>query len=296
VSKSGDQASRLRSLFHKGQGVAPQQTAQASGTKRARVIAVSSGKGGVGKTNIAANLAIAMASAGRKVALLDADYALANVDILLGFNPRLTIEHVLSGERSIGEIMIDGPGGIKIVPAASGVQNLAQLNGQQQNLLIKSLQLLEGYFDVLVLDTAAGIADEVVSVLRAAGETLVVTNPEPPAFVDSYALVKHMLSVQSDYRLRILVNQVESEQEARAVFDRISKTVVKFLKGKVEYTGYVLEDGAVKKAVRARKPFYLQYPDSRASACIQSLAYRMLKENTSQQQGFAARLKGLVAS
>jgi flagellar biosynthesis protein FlhG len=291
VKNNSDQASRLRSLFNQREA---EQKKAAGARPRARVIAVSGGKGGVGKTNIAANLAMAMASLGKRVALVDADYALANIDILLGFNPTLTLEHVLNGQRNVGEILIDGPGGIKIVPASSGVQNLTHLDSRQESLLYKALQMLEMYFDVLLVDTAAGISDDVITVLRSAGETIVVTNPEPPAFVDSYALIKHVLGLDPGYKLKVVVNQVDNEKEALAVFDRISKTVVKFLKGTVEYGGFVLEDRNVKKAVRARKAFYLQYPASEASTCIQSLAVKLLKARAAEPAGFAERLQGFM--
>lgn len=293
MSSSGDQASKLRNLFQKGSGQRPKLPGSGP-LNSCRVVAVSSGKGGVGKTNIAVNLAIALTSLGKKVALLDADYALANVDILLGFNPQLTLEHVLSGQRSVGEILIDGPGGVKIVPASSGVQNLSHLDSRQENMLFQALQMLERYFEILVIDTAAGINDDVITILRSAAEALIITNPEPPAFVDSYALVKHVHGFDPSYRFKLLVNQVSHEQEALSVYDRISKTVQKFLRGRIDYFGYVTEDQSVKKAVRMRKPFYLQFPSSSASVCVQNLAVKLLKDRTSDDMTFSGRLQGMM--
>jgi flagellar biosynthesis protein FlhG len=261
----------------------------------ARAIAVSSGKGGVGKTNVTANLAIAFAAQGKRVVVIDADYALANIDILLGFNPKYTIEHVLDGSMSIGEIIMDGPGGIKVVPAASGVQRLAQLDEEKLNKLYNALQLLEKHFDYLLIDTAAGIGETVTSILHAAGEVLIVTNPEPPAFVDSYALIKHLISTGDKTRIRLVVNQVSSEDESDAVYGRIEKTVSKFLERQVEYLGYVIDDDNVKKAVRQRRPFILQYPNSVASRCISTLANRLLNEKERQKGGtFLSSLKETI--
>jgi flagellar biosynthesis protein FlhG len=287
---SADQAARLRQLFGK-QGVA--SSTPREGT---RVLAVSGGKGGVGKTNVTANLAIAFAAMGLKVAVLDADWALANIDILLGFNPRYTMEHVLDGSMSVGEIIMDGPGGIKVVPAASGVQHLSHLDERQRNHLFNALQVLEKHFNNLLIDTAAGMSDEVITILRASGEVIIVTNPEPPAFVDSYALIKHLLSHRKAPRLRLVVNQVRNEAEALGVYDRIAKTVDKFLSGTVEYLGYVAEDEAVKKSVRERKPFILQYPNSRASRCVAGLAQRLARDGASPagEQQFWNNLKNVI--
>ena len=287
---NADQAARLRQLFKKQQDSAVPVT-----SGNARVIAVSSGKGGVGKTNVAANLAITFAGMGQRVALVDADYALANVDILLGFNPQYTLENVLDGRMSIGEILVEGPGGIKVVPASSGIQRLSRLDTKQLNLFYNALQILEKHFDHLILDTAAGIGDDVISLLLAAREAVVVTNPEPPAFVDSYAMIKHLVHTNTDVRIRIVVNQVSDVNEAQAVYDRIAKTVEKFLKSSIEYLGHVTEDVSVKKAVRMRRPFVLEYPNSVASRCIDNLARKLLREERQQPTaGFWNNLKSVM--
>jgi flagellar biosynthesis protein FlhG len=291
MMSSADQASRLRQLFSKKQ--APGR----SGDGSARVIAVSGGKGGVGKTNVAANLAISFASRGQKVALLDADYALANVDILLGLSPKFTIENVLEGNMSVGEIMVDGPGGIKVVPASSGVQKLTKLSNRQLNNLYNALQVLEKHFDQLIIDTAAGMSEEVISLLHAAGEVIMVTNPEPPAFVDSYALIKHLVKVEPTPRIRVLVNLVRGERESLLVYDRIAKTVEKFLKRKIEYMGHIAEDEAVKNAVRNRRPFVLHSPKSPASLCINKVAEVLLRDNPEKVfTGFWRNLKTVMTN
>lgn len=268
-----DQAARLRQMV-KESGDSLLSRRQTGGS--AQVIAITSGKGGVGKTNVAVNVSIALAAHGKRVVLIDADYSLANVDILLGFNPRYTIEHVLSGQKSIGEIIIEGPGGIRIVPATSGVQHLSELTGLQKNKLFNSLQILEKHFQYLLIDTAAGISNNVMSILGSADEVLVVTNPEPPAFVDSYALIKHLLNYESDTLVKIIVNSVSGETEAAGIFNRISSTAKRFLRKKIDYLGYIVEDDSVRKAVRSQKPFFLQYPNSPASRCVATLARKQL--------------------
>ncbi len=289
-----DQAARLRQMMRERSEVPP-QAAEDEGPGPARVMAITSGKGGVGKTNFAANLAIAFAALGRRVAVVDADYALANIDILLGFNPSYTIEHVLSGERSLGEIIVEGPGGIKVVPAASGVQNLSHLSERQRNLLFNALQVIEKRFQHVLIDTAAGISDNVISLLRSAGEVLVVTNPEPPAYVDSYALIKHLLSVQGDARVKVVVNSAESEADAADVFDRIADTVWRFLKRRIGYLGFVSRDDSVRKAVRGRRPFILAYPNSPASRCITALAHKLLESGAGRRgPGFWQKLAGVL--
>jgi flagellar biosynthesis protein FlhG len=267
---TADQASRLRQLM--------QDSARDDREQRgwAASIAVTGGKGGVGKTNVTANLAIALGMLGRRVAVLDADYALANIDVLLGFSPRFTIEQVLNGERGIGEIIVEGPGGIKVVPAASGLQTLAQLTPEQQNKLFNAQQVMEKHFQHMLIDTAAGISDNVMNILRSASDVLVVTNPEPPAFVDSYALIKHLLSEQKDARVKLVVNSVRDEEEALGVYERISTTLYRFQRVKIEYFGFVVEDDSVRKAVRRQRPFILQYPNSPASRCISTLARKII--------------------
>jgi len=289
---NADQASRLRELVQQG------STDGKPEGRWAASIAVTGGKGGVGKTNVTANLAIAMAALGRTVAVLDADYALANIDVLLGFNPRFTIEHVLSGERGVGEILVEGPGGIKVVPAASGIQDLAQLNQEQQNKLFNALQIMEKHFQHLLIDTAAGISDNVLAILRSAADVLVVTNPEPPAFVDSYALIKQLITEQRDARVRLVVNSVTDEAEARGVYERIANTLFRFQRASIEYLGYVVEDSSVRKAVRRQRPFILQYPNCPASRCITTLA-RKLVDGVGvgrKAPGFWERLKRVLSS
>jgi flagellar biosynthesis protein FlhG len=289
-----DQAARLRQMI-KESGDGPLSRKQTG--RGAQVVAITSGKGGVGKTNVAVNISIALASLGKRVVLVDADYSLANVDILLGFNPRYTIEHVLNGNKSVGEIIIEGPGGIRIVPATSGVQHLSELTGLQKNKFFNALQILEKHFQYLLIDTAAGISNNVMSLLGSADEVLVVTNPEPPAFVDSYALIKHLLNYEDETLVRIIVNSVSGEGEAAGVFNRISATAKRFLHKKVDYLGYIVEDESVRKAVRSQRPFFLQFPNSPASRCVAALARKQVDGAPARRsdEEFWMRLQSSIA-
>src|SRR5664279_3515957 len=201
---SSDQASRLRTMA-KGQPAEQPLFA-------ARVVAITSGKGGVGKTNVVAGLALALAQLGQRVVVLDADFGLANLDILLGLSPEYTLEHVLRGEKLMEEILLDGPFGIKIIPASSGIQELTRLDSAAELRLIQGLQRISATNDWLLIDTAAGIHDSVIKLLMAAQEVLLVTTPEPTALVDAYAMVKVVHLRDPRKPLWLLVNNAQNPE------------------------------------------------------------------------------------
>ena len=188
-----------------------------------RVLAVTSGKGGVGKTNISVNLAVSLAQIGRRVMVMDADLGLANLDIMLGLHPQYNLSHVLNGQRTLEEILLTGPAGIRVVPAASGVQNMAELEPAQHAGLIRAFSELSHTMDVLIIDTAAGISDSVISFSKAAQEVLVVVCDEPASLTDAYALIK-LLSREHDlFRFRIVANMAGSAQEGRELFKKLTQ-------------------------------------------------------------------------
>src|SRR5438128_1314990 len=197
--------------------------------RRTRVLAVASGKGGVGKTNLTVNLAIALAREGKRAVVLDGDLGLANVDVLLGIHPRYTLQHVMSGQRSLGEVMVAAPGGIWVVPGASGLEELADMSEEQRQYLIGALGELDGRVDVLLIDTAAGVSREVSAFLEAAPEVIVVTTPEPAAITDAYALIK-VASAASDGgpTLRLVVNQANDVGEAVGVARKLQTVARQF--------------------------------------------------------------------
>ena len=254
-----DQAQRLRELAR-----APR--------RRARVVAVTSGKGGVGKTNLAVNLAVAAAVAGRRVTLLDVDLGLANVDILMNLSPRYTLAHVLAGGRSLAEIVTAGPGGVRVVPGASGVPRLADLDQSGREDLLRELGELEEGADLLILDTGAGISRNVVAFAAAADEVLVVTTPEPTSVLDAFSTIKVLSREEALGRVRLVVNQCATRTEAEAVSRRVSGACRQFLGLPVDRMGYVISDYHVGEAVRRRQPLVLAFPDAPSSRCIRTLA------------------------
>jgi flagellar biosynthesis protein FlhG len=241
-----------------------------------RTIAVTSGKGGVGKTSVVINLAVALAEKGVRVAILDADYGLGNIDILLGLEAERTLEDVLRGHLSLDRVLLEGPAGVRILPAANGVQDLTSLTNEQQLRLRAALSGLAGSTDVLLVDTATGISDNVVTWLRAADEVLVVTSPDPAAIVDAYAVFKLLVRIDADKPLALLVNLSRDEEEAAAVHEGIAAAVREFLHGELPLFGHVVRDPALEEAARRRHPIVTLRPSSPASRCFRRLARALL--------------------
>jgi flagellar biosynthesis protein FlhG len=261
------QATALRELVARRQGP--------RGVLRTRTLAVTSGKGGVGKTTLSANLAIALQQAGLRVVLVDVDLGLANVDVVLDLRPRFTLQHVLEGERTLPEIVVEGPAGLRVVPASSGIEELANLTPWQQERLWSGFAELDRDTDLVVIDTAAGIAPNVLSVLAAAEEVLVVTAPDPAAITDAYALIKVLSRHNPGAAVHLVVNRGKSRQEAYAALGRIVEVARRFLGVEVAPLGFVLEDPAAQLAARQRRPFVAAYPSCPAARCVASLAARL---------------------
>ncbi len=215
-----------------------------------RVVSVSSGKGGVGKTNIVANLAYSMSTAGLRVLVLDADLGLGNIDVLLGKAPRYNLSHVINGDRQASDILIPGPGGMQILPASSGVQDITALTPAQRMRLITSLNTVMDAADILLIDTAAGISANVMYFNVSANDILVLVTPEPTAITDAYALMKVMRLKYGEDRFNIVVNMAASEREGEEVFRQLDLVSRRFLDITLEYCGHVPRDPALTTAVR----------------------------------------------
>jgi flagellar biosynthesis protein FlhG len=249
--------------------------------QRTRTIAVTSGKGGVGKTNFVANLAVGLSEMKKRVVVLDADFGLANLDVLLGLNPRFHLGHVLFGNKQLSEIIVEGPCGVQVIPASSGLQCMADLSLQQRNFLVRSFAELEGGADFLLIDTAAGISSNVLHFLLAAPEVIVVSAPEPTAIVDAYAVIKILLAEEPGKTIRILINSASDEEEARDVFGQINSVVKRFLNREVIYLGHVERDPHVVKAVRSQALVTQFYPNAPASRCFRKLAHALAVQSES---------------
>jgi len=240
-----------------------------------RTIVVASGKGGVGKSNLAANLAVALGERGARVLLLDADLAQANLDLLLGLHPRFDLQHVLAGEKTLEEIVVTGPHGVKLVPAASGAPELAELDDYRRECLLRGLTPLEAEADILLIDTASGVSRQVTSFCLAADEVVVLTTPEMPAFSDAYGLVKLLQSQGISRPPHLLVNMAGSAEEAEETAHRMRLVARRFLGLELGSWGSVPFDAAVPRAVRLQEPVITAYPQSPAALAYRSLAARL---------------------
>ena len=244
-----------------------------------RVISVTSGKGGVGKTNIVTNLAYVLSKNHKKVLVLDADLNLANVDILLGLTPRFNLHHVFTGEKNLADIVVKGPGGLHILPASSGVMELSELTEQQRLYFLAEMENLNRQFDILLIDTAAGINNNVVYFNLAAQERIVILTPEPTALTDAYALIKVLSSRHDVKKFRLLVNLARSEKEALDVYRKLSIVADRFLDTlSLDYLGYIPYDAKLPQAVRAQRLVADLYPDSQASRMFEKLSNQICTE------------------
>ena len=242
---------------------------------RTKIVAITSGKGGVGKTNIVANLGILLSRLGKKVLIFDADLGLGNLDILLGLAPRYNLSHVILGERSISEIIVQGPESILILPASSGIQELTQLAGGQMNKIIADLESLIDPMDIMLIDTAAGISSNVMYFNANAHEIMVVVSPEPTSITDAYALMKVLSMKYAAKRFKLLVNMATDVHEANEVFRQLSLVADRFLDISLEYIGHVFFDANVTKGVKQQRAVSDLYPNTRASKCLQPIAEKL---------------------
>jgi flagellar biosynthesis protein FlhG len=239
-----------------------------------QVIAVSGGKGGVGKTSVSVNLATAMAANGRRVMLLDGDLGLANVDVFLGLSPRHTMAHVVSGERTLEEIILESSEGVQVVPGASGVAEMANLSAAGHLNLVQAFSTLSNRVDVMIVDTSAGISHSVVQFTQAAQHVLLVVCDEPASMTDAYALVKVLSRNHGVMRFNVLANMVRSPGEGEGLFQKLQRVTGRFLDVTLEYTGEIPEDAYLRRAIREQRPVVSAFPSSPASRAFKKLALK----------------------
>ncbi len=279
-----DQAEKLRELMG----------GRAEGKKATRIIAVSSGKGGVGKTNIAINLALAYAQAGKRVTVMDADLGLANVNVVLGVIPRYNLYHLIRKQKTLNEIIVDTAYGIRIIAGASGFSKIANLTEEERTTFIGELAALSSS-DVIIIDCAAGVSNNVISFIAAADEAIIVTTPEPTAITDAYGIIKIIATeVENlDLGLKLVVNRVKSVVEGKRVAERVINIAGQFLNLKVDYLGFVYDDPIVHSSVVRQKPFIILDPKSKASVCIRHLLGRLENVDYRDGKGIPVFLKKL---
>ena len=284
-----DQAQALR-------GMVADQLPASPTRASAQTVAITSGKGGVGKTTVAVNLAVQLAGLGQRVVLLDADLGTANADVLCNIVPTRTLAHVVAGRHSLGQTIVEAPGGFRLIPGASGLAQMADLSSWERTRLLEQMQQLEAEADLVLIDTGAGVSPNVLSFLFAAHEVLVVTSPEPTAITDAYALIKTAAHEMSNPRITVLVNMVHDQMEGRLVYGRIASVCSRFLNLTPRYAGYLVRDSRIPMSVRRRRPYVLDHPTSLTSQSLHLLARHLGRlDMDSPRQGWVKRMGAWLA-
>jgi flagellar biosynthesis protein FlhG len=285
-----DQAERLRTII-KGSANLEESVKPICS---ARVIAVTSGKGGVGKTNFSVNVGIALAKLGQRVLLVDADLGLANADVVLGVTPKFHLGHVLSGQKQVSEVIQEGPAGLKILAGGSGDYRLANLSERSLQSCVASLNEIEKEVDLIILDTGAGISNSVLKFVLAAGEVIIVTTTEPTSITDAYGIIKVVTTTDPNIRLWVVVNMARDAREGKQVMERLTTVSQRFLGITLANIGFITWDQTVSKAVKEQQPFLIGYPRSAVAQDITRIAKNILNRRADSQNSsskhFFARL------
>lgn len=271
TNMASDQAETLRAM----NAEQPNDKATTTEEQVTSVYAITSGKGGVGKTAVTANLAFTLAKLGKKVLILDADLGLANIDVVFGLTPRYNLNHFFSGEQDLDAILVDGPMGIKILPAGSGIQNFVRLDAHQKMRLLDGLDKMHNSFDFVLIDTEAGISENVTYFNTAAQEILVVTTPEPTAITDAYALMKLLSTRYHEKHFNLVVNQIQSEDEALDVYRKLTMVANRYLDISIDFLGAVPADRQMIEAIRKQRVMIDLHPHSKITAAFDQLATRV---------------------
>ncbi len=278
-----DQAQSLRELMQKK-------------NSSTRVITITSGKGGVGKSSFAVNLAIALGRKGQRVLIVDVDLGLANIDVMLGITTQHDLSHVLTGEKDIRDIIVTSQQGIQFISGGSGVYDLIKLQGAQFDVMVDSFLKLGDLADIIIFDTGAGVSENILRLIGASNETILITTPEPTAIMDAYALVKTSNRLTNKPRLRLVVNKADNEKEAMAALDGFIRVSKKYMDVDIDQLGYILRDDSMVKAVKMQAPVLVSFPKSVAAQNIEQLTERYLAipEHESQKFSFAIFLSRLM--
>jgi len=299
-----DQAEKLRELMRQkrtrlglgrraqAHASAGQPGAESKEDKKTRIITISSGKGGVGKTNLSVNMSLAFARIGRKVIVMDADLGLANINVMFNLIPKYNLYHVIKKQKTIQEILVETEYGISIVAGASGFSQIANMGRKERQDFIEDMNTLS-FADIIIIDTGAGVSSNVLDFIAAADDAIIVTTPEPTAITDAYSIIKIIATEykMSSMELKLVVNRARGAAEAKNVADRMTNITGQFLNMRMEYLGFVYEDQAVAGAVRQQKPFMVVDPRCKASICVQHLVSRMDSSRPLEPTGIGAKFR-----
>ncbi len=288
-----DQAERLRTMFQ-------DTNDKPNKSPSSRIITITSGKGGVGKTNITVNIAIQLSKLGKKVVILDADLGLANIELLMGITPKYSLEDVIKGSKSIEQVFTSGPFGINFISGGSGVKELIRISDAQLDFFIRNLNKLDRLADIILIDTGAGLSNSVMSFVKAVNEVILVATPDPTAIMDAYSLIKLLKNDLVDLpKINIIINKVYKEQEGYEAFNKLFKVSDKFLEVPIENLGYVPYDTHLVKAVKSQNPVIISYPKATSSKAFERLANRLLNipyNNKGNKSGIDSFIKRLISN
>lgn len=294
-----DQAARLRKLIEdKQKFVFPEETAglpERNAESLARIIAVTSGKGGVGKTNLTVNLAIALAMAGQRVLIIDADLGMANVDVVLGVMSKYNLLHLLEDNIEVKDVLMEGPCGIRFISGGSGMEQLANMSMQDRNHLMEKLYACEQFADIILVDTGAGLSHNVLDFIVAADEVILLTTPEPTAMTDAYAVMKAYNMYASSKNIKLVVNRVYERGEEEEVVQKLVRTADRFLQLPLKFLGHIYEDRNIMNAVKKQRPLLVAYPNTISAKCIRAIASSLLNGgNADVKRGWKSFLQKFV--
>ncbi|MCE0449489.1 MinD/ParA family protein [Brevibacillus sp. AF8] len=269
-------------------------------TRPTRLVTVTSGKGGVGKSNFSLNFGLGLIEKGHKTVLFDLDLGLANLDVLMGITPKKHLFHLLEPDTTVWDIIEHGPGGLEFIAGGSGFTQIMQLDDEKLDRLFSHLDPLQGYADTIIFDTGAGFSKESMRFMLSSDEVILVTTPEPPAITDAYAVMKMLHARNPAVSIRLVINRASSEREGKMTADKLAMVSKRFLNMEIQSLGYVSDDPYVSKAVKLQRPFLLTYPQSQAARSIRNLVERYLDRpvtsdaSVSGLKGFLARLRHLI--
>ncbi|MFS0553067.1 MinD/ParA family protein [Brevibacillus sp. 179-C9.3 HS] len=269
-------------------------------TRPTRLVTVTSGKGGVGKSNFSLNFGLGLIEKGHKAVLFDLDLGLANLDVLMGITPKKHLFHLLEPDTTVWDIIENGPGGLEFIAGGSGFTQIMQLDDHKLDRLFSHLDPLQGYADTIIFDTGAGFSKESMRFMLSSDEVILVTTPEPPAITDAYAVIKMLHARNPAVSIRLVINRASSEREGKMTADKLTMVSKRFLNMEIQSLGYVSDDPYVSKAVKQQRPFLLTYPQSQAARSIRNLVERYLDRpvasdaSVSGLKGFLARLRHFI--